>query len=166
MARVAELAAEVAAKRQLLINDQVTEEDMQMPQFTVQSCQPSKSGKSNVVRTTDGRTLYTKQGMVLKLGETYAADLQDSEYNGTNMTWINNPELIKTAAPGTPISHSANGPALSAAPPIWLPMASNVVAHAIQAGVIKEPDQVVTWVSSVKRAVETVISPIDDDIPF
>ena len=45
--------------------------------------------------------------------------------------------------------------------PYWLPMASNVVAHAIAAGKIETPVAIKTWVQAVKNAVENA-----DDLPF
>ena len=48
--------------------------------------------------------------------------------------------------------------------PYWLQFASNVVAHAIAAGIIKNPNEVGAWV----RAVHMAVSPQQDDqdIPF
>lgn len=45
----------------------------------------------------------------------------------------------------------------------WLPMASNVVAHAIAAGKIETPNQVGAWVRAVQNAVQPQG---EDDIQF
>ncbi len=44
----------------------------------------------------------------------------------------------------------------------WAPFTSNVVAHAIAAGVIKEPIQLATWAKAAKHA----ICNAEDDIDF
>ena len=49
------------------------------------------------------------------------------------------------------------------APMPWLPMASNVVAHAIAAGKIETPNQVGAWVRAVQNAVQPQG---ENDIPF
>ena len=46
----------------------------------------------------------------------------------------------------------------------WLPMASNVVAHAIAAGKIETPNQVGAWVRAVQNSVQPQTD--DSDIPY
>lgn len=45
----------------------------------------------------------------------------------------------------------------------WAPFCSNTVAHAIAAGIIKEPSQIGAWVRAAKAAVEAADG---QDIPF
>ena len=44
----------------------------------------------------------------------------------------------------------------------WAPFTSNCVAHAIAAGVIKEPSQLQAWAKAAKNAIEAA----DGDLPF
>ena len=139
-----------------------------MAQVTIQSVELSKSGKSHVIKSTDGQTYFSKpdQGLINHPGRTIDCDISTSEYNGKSMLWINKYKLLGEAAEplipaaravightSTPLSlrHAEQPPSM-----VWLPMASNTVAHAIQAGLIKEPKEVRDWVVAVKDAIENV----------
>jgi hypothetical protein len=123
----------------------------------------TKSGKSYKILG-GGKTYYAKPEQALQdmVGQTIDAEVKMSEYNGTEMWWINAYTKVRQdAAPqdaGAPKIYSASPIA-----PMWLPMASNIVAHAIAAGLIKEPPDIRTWVFAVKGAVEASVS---DDVGF
>lgn len=112
-------------------------------QLTIESVKPTKSGKSLGVKAS-GKEYLAKTDSGLTVGMVIEAETETSEYQGKSYTWINKYKPV--AAPQT--SHSNGGA------PVWLPMASNVVAHALNAGVIKEPTEVKAWVLAVRDAVE------------
>jgi hypothetical protein len=124
----------------------------------------SKSGKSYKILG-GGKTYYAKpdQGVHELVGKTIDAEVKMSEYNGSEMWWINAYTKVRQdAAPAgaTPTVYSANPIA-----PMWLPFASNVVAHAIQSGYVDDPTKIRAWVFAVKGAVESASNP-DADLQF
>jgi hypothetical protein len=119
-----------------------------MTQIRVDDITDSKSGKSWRVKS--GSNWYGASKDLLSLsdkGKVFEAKISASDFG----PWIDN---------ATPVGQEkAQGPSTSApgtlsAAPWWLPMASNVVAHAIQAGEIKTPDQIKVWVAAVRDAAE------------
>ena len=95
--------------------------------------------------------------------------------------WIKGWKPVSVGAPAAPMpSPAGHGPAapitrerepeyakpapVGTVAPYWLPMASNVVAHAIQAGIITSPNQIKPWVDAARVA--AVTSTDDSTIPF
>ena len=132
-----------------------------MTQLRIDSTKLSESGKSVVIKA-GGGTYYTKtdQGLLGKDGCTInAEEVSDSEYKGKTMTWINKWSMVG----GAPAVSPAQAATILHQPAIWQPMASNICAAAIAAGLIKEPPQIRAWVFAVKGAIEAAIN---DDIGF
>lgn len=112
-------------------------------QLTIESVQKTKSGKSLGVKA-GGKDYLAKVDSGLQAGMVIDAETETSDYNGKSYTWI-----TKYKAVG-----KANGESHASGGMPWLPMASNTVAHAINAGLIKEPSDVKIWLMAVKEAVE------------
>ena len=119
-----------------------------------------------------------------------------SDYKGKTMYWANDAVVVEHDAqePKGPDPRIAAGlgantplpPTYPSNPPptnerdamVYLPMTSNVVAHAIAAGVITEPKQISAWAQAAFLAAKGVVEPLvirintqsdedfSDDIPF
>lgn len=122
-------------------------------QLTIESVKTNPSGKSCVVKA-GGKDYLAKTNMGLAAGMTIEAETKVSEFNGKSNTWIEKYKAVNgNAAPqvsggGSPTG--AVGPAGAA--PVWLPFASNTVAHAIQVGIITAPNMVEAWARAAKEA--------------
>ena len=142
----------------------------------VEEVMPAKTGKS--LRVKLGGNWYgasLDSGLNGAKGKMIEADIVTGKFG----PWINAWKESTVAAPPTAAPIPAATPPLSAgaAPryaeqnpnvaPWWAPMASNVIAHAIQAGKIETPDQIGIWFNAVKGAAQGQQSnEVDDDIPF
>ena len=149
-----------------------------MAAVQVEAVTQAKTGKS--LRVMLGGTWYgaaLDSGLADKKGSMIVAEIETGKYGPWIKKWLPSTD---NAAPQVPVAHAGTPPPLPAAAapytrepqyaepakpgtvaPYWLPMASNVVAHAIAAGKIETPAAIKTWVQAVKNAVENV-----DDIPF
>ena len=132
----------------------------------------SKSGKSYKI-TSGGQIYYAKpeQGLQNMVGQTLDAEVAKSDYNGTEMWWINAFTKVRQDAVQTPAQSATEGQKIYSASPIapmWLPFASNSVAHAIQAGLIKTPSELNMWVLGARHAVEAAVASkeYEPDISF
>jgi hypothetical protein len=122
-------------------------------QLTIENVKTNPSGKSVAV-TAGGKNYLAKPGMGLAPGMTIDAEVKDSFFNGKTNTWIEAYKAVNgSAAPqaGQGAGHSPAATPAGAAP-VWLPFASNTVAHAINAGIIKEPADVKQWAAAAKQA--------------
>lgn len=118
-------------------------------QLTIESVKTNPSGKSMVVKA-GGKDYFAKAGCGIAAGMTIDAETEISEYNGKQNTWIKKwKAMAATPAPQAGTSTAVNGTA-----PVWLPFASNTVAHAISAGLIQNPSQIAEWVKGAKAAYE------------
>ncbi len=126
----------------------------------IESVKPSKSGKSLVI--TSGGSYYSAKldsGLLGKQGQTIEAETEASDYQGKTMVWINKWKLGQDGPPPfAPNAGSAapqqNGSTGNNVAPWWGPMCSNVLAHAIQVGVIRTPDDLAPWATAVKTWAE------------
>lgn len=168
----------------------------------IESVTDSQSGKTISVKI-GGKFFSTKnwelRGMV---GQTIEFVPDASEYNGKTIMWLNDYTPAGTAPPTAadafnqahaqrpsyqpaPVAQPGQGnPSYTPAPqptgdPMrYLPMTSNLVAHAIAAGVITEPAHIAAWAKAAFSAAKNLIDPstasitsssppeFDDDIPF
>ena len=127
-------------------------------QLTIENVKTNPSGKSCVVKA-GGKDYLAKPAMGLAPGMTIEAELKESFFNGKTNIWIEKYKAVNgSAAPQAGASpERSQGPLVDrerpavAAPP-WLPFASNTVAHAINAGIIKEPADVKQWAAAAKQA--------------
>jgi hypothetical protein len=122
-------------------------------QLTIEKVKPTAK---SLVLTAGGKEYFAKKETGITAGMTIEAELKASDYNGKTYTWVErykpvNGSAAPQAAPAAS-GHAAGAPAGAA--PIWLQMASNTVAHALNAGVLKEPSDIKAWVLAVKSAVE------------
>ena len=142
----------------------------------VESCEKTKSGKAWRVRASGQYyNAFLDSGIENYVGKYIEAEIHTHEKYGSSIA-----AFKPVAAPQVPVAHAGTPPPtpavaapyhreptyaepakLGTVAPYWLPMASNVVAHAIAAGKIETPAAIKTWVQAVKNAVENV-----DDIPF
>ena len=144
----------------------------------VESCEKTKSGKAWRVRASGQYyNAFLDSGIENYVGKYIEAEIHTHEKYGSSIA-----AFKPVAAPQVPVAHAGTPPPLPAAAapysrepqyaepakpgsvaPYWLPMASNVVAHAIAAGKIENANQVAAWVRAVQMAVE---SDSGDGIPF
>src|SRR5687767_5157285 len=108
-------------------------------QLTVESVKNNK-GKSLIV-VAGGKDYFAKKDAGIQQGMTIEATTEDSAYNGKTYTWIQSWSPVAGApTPAPAAAAKPNGSSGSVGgSPVWLPMASNAVAHAIAAGLIKDP---------------------------
>ena len=118
-----------------------------MSTLRIDDIMDSKTGKSWRVKS--GDKWYGASKDLLSLGDkgkTFEVKISASDFG----PWIDS-----AIAPGQPtgVSGAVSG-SLQGAAPWWMPFASNVCAHAIQAGEIKSPDQLKVWVAAARDAAE------------
>lgn len=119
-------------------------------QLTVENVTTAKTGKSLRVKA-NGDWYGAKKDSGIAAGMTIEAEVEDGQFG----KWINaykkvgNGSAAPQAGPGAGHSTAANP---AGAAPVWLPFASNTVAHAINAGIIKEPADVKAWAAAAKQA--------------
>jgi len=127
-----------------------------MSQFRVDEVLPSKSGKAWRVRT--GQTWYNAfmdSGIEACVGKLIEAEIKTSEKFGAGI------QKYKVVGETTQSQGQKPTQAVQNAPRgtndgemRWLPMASNTVAHAIAAGLIKDPTDIKVWVLATRQAID------------
>ena len=150
----------------------------------VESCEPTKSGKAWRVKL--GGNYYNAfkdSGIENHVGKMIEAEITTSEKYGAGIKAF---RLVTAhnAAPQVAVPTAPIPPSPAVAAPItrerepqyaepakpnqiapwWGPMASNTIAHAIAAGILKSPNEVNVWYRAVKIAAENQDS--GDGIPF
>jgi len=169
----------------------------------IQAAKDSTSGKTLSVQV-NGAWFSTKNWDFRNMiGQTIEFVPDISEWQGNTITWINDysvPALTAADAMNQALAqNNANGATTHQAPPNqalapatqnrpvvidgdpmrYLPMTSNLVAHAIQAGLITHPDQLGGWAAAAFAAAKHCVEgagpstmddgmpkEFDDDIPF
>lgn len=131
-------------------------------QLTIENVKTNPSGKSLAV-TAGGKNYLAKTGCGLQAGMTIDAELKESFFNGKSNIWIEQYKRVNgSAAPQAPAAtgggSEANARQPAGAAPVWLPFASNTVAHAINAGIITAPNHIEAWTRAVKEAFQKVIA--------
>lgn len=118
-------------------------------QLSVESVGPSKSGKALRVKA-GGKWYGAKKDSGITAGQTIEAEVEDGEFG----LWINKWKPVNgSAAPQGGAGTSAAGSAAPAgAAPVWSNFVSNQVAHAIQAGLITNPEHIKLWAAAAKQA--------------
>ena len=97
--------------------------------------------------TAGGKEYLAKKDSGITSGMTIEAEVEDSDYNGKSYHWIKKYKTVNGSAAPSAAPAAGNGTA-------WLPFASNTVAHAINAGLIKDPSEVKQWAAAAKQAFE------------
>lgn len=117
----------------------------------IDSCKTSKSGKSLNIQSAGAWYLAKLDSGLDKLvGKTIDCETETSNYNGQDLTWINKYKVYVGTPAGSPITSVAqqsNGDIMK-----FMPFVSNTVAHALQAGLIKESGQVSGWAKAALEA--------------
>lgn len=117
-----------------------------MSQIRIDEITESKTGKSWRIKS--GNQWYGANkdefGLQCK-GQTYDAQVTTGDFG----PWITLAKPAKQAP-----SPSREAPRADSGDMRYLPFASNTVAHAISAGLIKEPTQIKAWFIAAKQAVE------------
>jgi|SRR5882672_11619927 len=123
-----------------------------MSQLRIDEVLPSKSGKAWRVRSgSNWYNAFGDSGIEVHTGKLIEAEITTHEKYGMGIG------KYKVVAPGVP----TQAPEVSKKPfetvttvPWYLPFCSNTVAHAISAGLIKEPTDIKVWFLAARRAVE------------
>lgn len=126
----------------------------------VDSVTTSKSGKAWRVKVGDkfyGANFDSKLDTMI--GKAIEFDFDDGKFGPWIKTW--GPDHTQPSTP-TPQGPTAS-PRQSNGDRYWLAFVSNQVAHAIAAGIIKEPQQMRVWAVAAKGAVEAADG---QDLPF
>ncbi len=135
-----------------------------MAQMRVDEVTPSKSGKAWRVKS-GGKWYgaFGDSGIEAHVGKLIEAEITTSEKYGLGIAkykvisveeapklGLQSPQIAPRAPISVPqVSIPNQGFQVA---PYWLPMASNVVAHAIAAGLIKEPSDIKPWVFGAMNA--------------
>ena len=122
-----------------------------MQVLTVESVGPSKSGKALRVKA-GGNWYGAKKDSGITAGATIEAEVEDGEFG----LWINKWKPANGSAAPQAGATNTERPGVATQPagaaPVWLPFASNTVAHAINGGLITSPEQVKLWAAAAKQA--------------
>jgi hypothetical protein len=128
-----------------------------MNKGTVQAVGLSRSGKPTV--TIDG-TIYSASKVdlgTMRAGDVIEFDSNSSVYNGATVWFLNAWKLVEGAAKYAQASNVPGTPPPAISQTGWSESErltiSNWVAHAIGAGVIKEPEQIEKWVTAARNAI-------------
>ena len=127
---------------------------------TVTEANLSKSGKSYQVLI-GGQTYFAKLDSKLNaaVGKAIDFSVDPSDYKGKVVNWVKDWDFDREApAPAAPQVPQVNGKPDR----WWINFVSNIVAHSIAAGLIKEPIQLAAWARAAKSAIEVA----DGNEPF
>jgi hypothetical protein len=135
----------------------------------ISAIEDSKSGKALRVQV-NGQWFSSKDfGIRDQVGTVITFTPSSSEYRGKTYWWINDYNVGTTgttrAASPAAAPAATNNEAMA-----FLPMTSNLVAHAIAAGRIETPEQIAAWARAAFNAAKNLVTntdeDFDDDIPF
>ena len=137
-----------------------------MPSGTVQAIGQSQSGKPQV--TIDGQKYSTGKTDItnLQVGDKIEFESNSSVYNGRTVWFLNSFKLLEAALKYPPKSNGTLTPPSSGITEGERAAISNWVAHAIQAGLIKDRADLGMWAVAAKNALRKAAEPtFDEDIP-
>ena len=138
-------------------------------QGTIQEVEQSSSGKS--VRVNVGGQWYSCKnfGIQSLVGQEITFEPTTNEWKGKTYHWINDYSVTDQS----PISVPRGPSSVAVANKDCMPMTSNLVAHAIAAGKIETPDQILSWANAAFDAAHHCLTKtvstseeFDDEIPF
>jgi hypothetical protein len=127
-----------------------------MTQIRIDEITDSKSGKSWRVKS--GDKWYGASKDLLSAsdkGKVFEVKISASDFG----PWIDSAKAPETRSIGPETGIRAYSDVTVA--PWYMPFISNCVAHAISAGLVKEPTDVKVWVLAAKQAAESM-----DDVPY
>ena len=98
------------------------------------------------------------------VGQTIQYSVRESEYQGRTSRWI---ETFKTSTPTTnQVTPTTSPPtATKINPASYMPFVSNGIAHASQAGLIKNISDIGLWTTEFAKAGRAAVT-FDEDLPF
>lgn len=115
-----------------------------MTTIRIDSAKKSPSGKSLLIKSGE-TTYFAKVDSGLISGMTIEAETKESEYNGKVNVWIDRWKEVAAAQPTGSTGQASDVMR-------FMPFVSNTVAHAIGAGLIKEPADVTMWAHAAMTA--------------
>lgn len=131
-------------------------------QLTVESI---KTNDKSIVLKAGGKEYFAKKDSGISQGMTIEAETEDSDYNGKHYCWVKKWKQVQQTA-ATPSPQTGAGSGLvsggSGGATWWMPFVSNTVAHAIQAGIIQNPQQIDAWAVAARLAAQK----LETEIPF
>ena len=141
---------------------------MQQVTGAIQSAEEGRSGNS--LRVNINGQWYSSKDFGLKdmVGQVVTFTPSTSEYRGKTYYWINDYNIGTTGSARVDKSGNAQAP-IATNDMAYLPMTSNLVAHAIQAGKVETPEQIQAWAKAAFHAAKSLIEggdEFDDQIPF
>jgi hypothetical protein len=134
----------------------------------ISAIEDSKSGKALRVQV-NGQWFSSKDfGIRDQVGQVITFTPSSSEYRGKTYYWINDYN-VGTTGTTTTRANGSPAPVADANAMAFLPMTSNLVAHAIAAGLVQSPDEINAWARAAFNAAKNLVlnaEDFDDDIPF
>ena len=130
----------------------------------VKSVVPSKTGKAWRVSIGDkyyGASFDSKLDTMV--GQNIDFDFDDGKFGPWIKTWGPDHTQPSTPTPQAIVAPPGQSSKVSNGDRYWLPFVSNQCAHAIAAGIIKEPQQMRVWAVAAKAAIEAADG---SDLPF
>lgn len=124
-----------------------------MLQITPRFINPPKAGKKlSNIKTADNQTFFFDPAKFsFNAGVPYNVETKTHTW-GTTIEGI--VEQSYAAPQAQAASPHVGGNGSAGAAPVWLPFASNTVAHAIAAGIITAPNMIGPWVIAARTAFE------------
>ena len=113
----------------------------------------TKTASGKGLRVLSGATWYgafLDSGLDQMIGQTVDADITTSEKYGATISKYRKVD----PSPSTQAQGASKQPLPSGVAPYWMPFASNVCAHAISAGIVKEPADLKAWLLAARDAAE------------
>jgi hypothetical protein len=147
----------------------------------VSEVKQSKSGKSYSVMIGGARYSAKLDSKIDQaMGKAIDFSVDPSDYKGTTINWVRDWDFDRNPAQETTTLGAIVPASAKVATPVdrfYMPFISNVIAHAIQAGLIKDPTQLGPWaraayrlaVVELDRAFEEKKGKFEDsmsDVPF
>lgn len=143
----------------------------------VERAEVSQSGKSIKVVVDGRRYLSKSQALLNAVGKEIIFETSTSDFNGKTFTWI---ERFQFTDPTRTMGPTTGGLQRPATPPSMaqnvtrspesydqlgtrdlMPMTSNLVAHAISAGLVTQPEDLSKWARYAFHAAKHCSEPID-----
>lgn len=122
----------------------------------VEKCDLSKSGKSYRVGISgQWYGADKKSGIEQMVGKMVQAEVEQTDFG----PWLQNPEVVTGSSPETAgVAQNIGGNDRW-----WAAFVSNQVAHAIQVGEIKSPQDMTVWAKHAYRAITKCNEPFMDE---
>lgn len=127
--------------------------------LTVQNVKRGEKSFSITCAEGEYKANFKVSGIEQAAGKIIDADIEENEFKGKVYRWIRSFSVIENV----PVS------VMTGIQPYWWPSVSNVWAHCIDMGIIKEPSDLKMWALAVRAAAEAAEEQpkdLDDEIPY